>query len=118
MNYWQDGEYIAFGTGAYGYVNGIRYRYSSDFKDFIYKKGIVEKIIEEKITKDEKKREKIMLSLRLSDGLPKEYIQKSENKIFVEKLINQGLATESPNTYSLTPKGFLVSNSIINELIN
>ena len=118
MNYWQDGEYLAFGAGAYGYVDGIRYRYSSDFKDFIYKKGIVDRIIEEKITEDEKIREKIMLSLRLSDGLSKEFVKKPEDKAFFERLINQELAIEKPEAYALTPKGFLVSNSIINQILN
>jgi oxygen-independent coproporphyrinogen-3 oxidase len=118
MNYWQDGEYIAFGAGAYGYADGIRYRYSSDFRDFIYKKGFAEKITEEKITETEKRKEKIMLSLRLSDGLSKEYIRGKKDTEFFQRLISRGLATEKPDAYALTPKGFLVSNSIINELMD
>lgn len=110
LKYWQCEEYIGIGPSAHMFVNGKRYFYPRDMEFFL--KG------NQPIFDDNGggSQEKIMLGLRLTGGIEKTMLsQTAIGK--TPKLINAGYMTESQNIIALTPKGFLISNSIIAELI-
>lgn len=115
-SYWQGKNYIAFGAGAYGYENKIRYHYPADISGFINSDGKPEKIIDEILSKEDLTEEKILLSLRTSDGINTSFFNK-EMLSFAEILLKKGLAEIDGNRFFLTPKGFLLSNGIIAEFL-
>lgn len=115
--YWKLNEYIGIGPSAHSFFEGKRFYYERNMQSFI------ENIITDDGAGGDEE-EFIMLSLRLADGLNfNEYKKRfgkdiPENLIkTAEKYINAGLMKTSGNSISFTPKGFLVSNTIISELI-
>lgn len=116
-NYWRCGEYIGIGPSAHSFFEGKRFFYSRGMDDFNNNK-----LSFEGTGGDEE--EFIMLSLRLKSGLnysefedkfgytlPSYIIKKAK------KYEKYGYTNVTDKAISFTPKGFLVSNSIISELI-
>lgn len=117
LKYWNLDDYIGIGPGAHSFLNGRRFYYERDMKSF-----------KDNIIKDEgvggNKEEFIMLQLRLKKGLDinkyKEAFGEELPKDFyikAEKYIKSGFLNKSGNRLFFTAKGFLVSNSIITELL-
>jgi oxygen-independent coproporphyrinogen-3 oxidase len=122
MCYWTQQQYFAFGPSACGFDGIHRYRINCSAKDYISKNGIITPSVEETLDTDQLFSEKVMLSLRLSDGTDAETLAKiCENETkqrFVDQLISSFLARiNESGGLSLTDRGFLVSNSIISELM-
>lgn len=99
LKYWELDDYLGIGASAHSLWNGKRFYYDKDFN----------KIYEEKSDDTE---EKIMLGLRLNKGIDKSLV-----KANYSKFVNAGFMTETDKKIALTPKGMLVSNYIISELI-
>ncbi len=115
LKYWHCEEYIGFGPSAHSYHKGKRYFLPDSIEDF-FKAPMSYKITDDAAGGYD---ERIMLGLRLKEGIAlDDYPEKahiiSERS---EKFIKAGLMTKQNNRLSLTPKGFLVSNSIISDLI-
>lgn len=98
--YWELVEYLGLGKSAHSFWKGKRFFYDENM-------GIVQDGIGG--TTDER----IMLGLRLTKGISKALVQKPYNHF-----IKMGLMAENEENIFLTPQGMLVSNMIINELIN
>ena len=118
FRYWKDEEYLGIGPSAHSFIEGKRFYYSRNLDDF-YNNNLVDDGVGGDIE------EYIMLSLRLKEGLELNKLQEKYNftlnKNFVQranKLKSEGLITFENNIISLTKEGFLVSNTIINYLIN
>lgn len=116
--YWELENYLGLGPGAHSYVNGKRFCFESDTKSFI--DG--EKAIFDSEGGDAE--EYIMLKLRLKKGLSLSELQRLYgNKPLIkikEKapfLKEQGLVEFDGERLSLTRDGYLLSNSVICELI-
>ena len=114
-SYWEGNEYIAFGCGAYGYLNGIRYHYQKDLQNYIQNNGLLEPQIDEALSPEAIFEEKRMLSLRTNRGISKKDLNSRQLRFF-RQLAAQKLALETSQSFILTAKGFLVSNSIIAEM--
>ncbi len=124
--YWTGGEYLGFGPSASSDFAGKRFTLVADLQSYIsgIRTGgdIMEDIQE--IPLRERAGEYIMLRLRTSAGIsPEEY-----EKLFMlpfqplEDILkkHQAYARATQNSdgkWSLTPKGFLVSNDIISDLL-
>ena len=119
--YWQQKDYIGCGAGAVGCVNGVRYRKHTDIEEYIKNPHYIS--IEDRLTQDDMKKEYIMLGLRTIDGVSEDvYRQRfdcgfeAEIKNVLDKYIPEYVAFEN-GSYHFTEKGFLVSNSILSELL-
>ncbi len=97
--YWLLDDYLGIGKSAHSFWHSRRFYYNENME-----------IIDDGAGGD--RDEKIMLGLRLTRGIDKSLVSKPYGH-----LIKAGLLTESENNLSLTPKGMLVSNAVINELI-
>jgi len=116
--YWELENYLGLGPGAHSYFDGKRFYFESDTDSFI--KG--EKAVFDSFGGDAE--EYIMLRLRLKKGLnlselkdlygEKPLIKIKEKAPFLKE---QGLIDFQGERLFLTRKGFLLSNSIISELI-
>ncbi len=120
--YWEQEKYLAFGTGAYGFDGKNRYHFEKNVMDFISLNGQFKPVTDEILDSEQLRSEKIILGLRMSDGIGKdifaEICKDIHKKRFCENLIKNELASVLPNgNFALTPKGWLVSNTIIEELM-
>lgn len=118
LRYWQTKEYLGIGPSAHSFVNGKRFYYNRNIEDF-YNNIIIEDGAGGDIN------EYIMLALRLKDGLSLDILKSkydytpSQNLLKrVNKLKDEHLVKFADKTISLTADGYLVSNTIINYLID
>lgn len=116
-NYWKCKEYIGIGPSAHSFYQGKRFYYDRDLSKFKTAEPIVD-------CDGGDKEEFIMLSLRLKTGLIfKEYETKYGEPLphFTIQKIKQyskmGYMKIDDNKACFTPKGYLVSNLILSELI-
>ncbi len=124
--YWTGGEYLGFGPSASSDFAGKRFtlvRSLDEYVKGIRKGGDIMDEIQE-IPLRERAHEYIMLRLRTSGGIsPEEYehtyiLPFEPLEAVLERHAAYGLAYKSSDgRWALTPKGFLVSNSIINDLL-
>lgn len=119
LKYWHDEEYISFGPSAHSFCDGKRYYYERDLEKYI---TAPEKIFD---GDGGDKKEYAMLALRLTEGLKAgAYEEKFGEKIsaqfetLAEEYRKYGLMKKVANTYSMTPQGFLISNTIIGNLVD
>ncbi len=115
--YWKCGEYIGIGPSAHSFYKGKRFYYERNMKKFA--KNI---IVADGDGGSED--EFIMLSLRLKSGLDFKEYEKRYNRPLSLTFINKtnkyckmGFMESDEKHVCFTPKGFLVSNSIISDLI-
>lgn len=99
IKYWELVPYLGIGASAHSFWNGNRFYYDKDFNVIDDGKG-------------GSKEEKIMLGFRLKKGIKKSLIKRD-----LTSYINAGYMEELGENIAFTPKGFLVSNTIISKLI-
>lgn len=121
--YWQDGDYLAFGASASGYLGGTRYYFPSDIAEY---EAMIDsgKILG--ITDDEadEKADYIMMRLRLIEGLSfSEYqarfgedLQAAKQKE-IARLVEQKLIGIDGDRLRILPQALFISNAVISELI-
>lgn len=120
LKYWKYDDYYAFGASAHGFVNGVRYSYPRDIKQYIETNG--ENYIIEQYDKCDVQ-EYLMLRLRLTEGLNLKELSCKYNvdidgliKVS-DKFIKYDLMQKNNDNVYLNPKGFLLSNYIISEFM-
>lgn len=118
LKYWNCEEYLGIGAAAHSFVDGRRFFYSRSAASFI--NGVPP--VDDGNGGDPE--EYIMLALRLTEGLSEEkYVSKFGKELpdsFRKKsgfFAGKGLMKTEKGCYSLTEEGFLLSNSVICELI-
>ena len=97
--YWLLAPYLGIGATAHSYWNGRRFYYDEALNKLDDGEGGT-------------KEEQIMLGLRLKKGIKKSLIERD-----LAPYISAGLMEESGDNIRFTPRGFLVSNTILAELI-
>ena len=117
LKYWHMEEYAGFGPGAHSDFGGVRYAYIRDLDSYLSGRLVLsESESDDTLTRDY---EYVMLSLRTVEGIDRRRFELTYRQRFqpMEELFLQyegaGLATRTEQGWRLTPRGFLVSNSII-----
>ncbi len=112
--YWRDEEYLGIGPAAHSYMDGKRFYFERSLDGFLSGNEPVA----DGTGGDAE--EKIMLKLRLCEGLKREDLISFENgdeiysaALKAAKNLPKNLINVQDNVISLTAEGFLVSNSII-----
>lgn len=98
LKYWNLVDYLGIGKSAHSFWQGERFFYDCNFKKISDGTG-------------GGRDEKIMLGLRLNKGIEKSLID-----VDYSELVKAGLLVDGNDRISLTPKGMLVSNYVINYL--
>ncbi len=118
LHYWHCDEYLGIGPSAHSFLNGKRFYYERDFESFLQ---LCRPIAD---TDGGSEEEYIMLALRLNEGLSdKKYYERFskhiDKTVFIkaQKFCDMGLLEIENDCIKLNEKGFLLSNSIISELI-
>tara|TARA_Y100001970_G_scaffold292463_1_gene433840 strand:+ start:3176 stop:4396 length:1221 start_codon:yes stop_codon:yes gene_type:complete len=123
---WSGYEYLGFGIGAHSFFKRMRWSNKNSIKlylDDLHKK-IMPVGFEEELSKKQLATEFIMLSLRQRKGFNIDVWQnkfglelKKKQLDFTKSLCDSGLAFWEDNNLCLTPKGFLISDRIILEIL-
>lgn len=127
--YWENRSYYGFGMGAASYVNGQRFnrpRTRAEYYDWVEKGAVVDSL---PLDWEDILLEKLMLGLRLAEGvslgeIKEEFGEEIVEKIFVclEPYFQEGWvefnAGETGNLRLTDPEGFLFSNTVLADLFN
>ncbi|MEG2396796.1 MAG: radical SAM family heme chaperone HemW [Oscillospiraceae bacterium] len=118
LKYWNLEPYLGLGPSAHSFIDGKRFYFERDIDKFISGCEPVFDCIGGDFE------EFVMLSLRLKEGLTEKktfdrFLYKIPKEIYEKANIYEknGYLTSDANGIYLTEKGFLISNSIISDLI-
>ncbi|MBQ3416664.1 MAG: radical SAM family heme chaperone HemW [Ruminococcus sp.] len=118
LRYWYDEEYLGLGPSAHSFIDGKRFYYPDDIKEFYANNTVFE-------STGGDSDEYMMLRLRLKEGLNfqqyRERFGKNVDDRIIRKassLLPEQLVELSDDSLRLTVKGFLVSNAIIAYLLD
>lgn len=126
MKYWTLGDYWGFGPSAHSLVGKKRFSYMRDRAGYIEALRSGDEIIDRIETINEAARcgEYLMLGLRTVQGIRADMLEKKYLTFFdeIEKVLLKyhklGYADFDGESWFLTPKGFLVSNRIIGDVLD
>ncbi len=116
--YWRRGEYIGIGPAAHSFYMGRRFSVPANTREFIKRSGSLfltdtDYQATVPLNAEETEEERIMLGLRLADG-----VRLSGEKLDIAaKFAANGYGSIYGDIFALNEKGFRVSNAIISELI-
>ena len=118
LKYWNLDEYLGIGPSAHSFIDNKRFYYSYSISEFLDNPQILSEPCENL------EQEYIMLRLRLNEGLIykkfKEKFGYSISETYIskaKKYSNTGFLVLNKSGIRLTPRGFLVSNKIISDII-
>lgn len=127
LKYWDDGvSYLGIGVAAHSYIDGYRYYNTKRLDTYIddMKDGKSAVYSREYVSDEERREERIMLSLRTTKGLDLEKFKKDFNEDLlrthtdvINRFIDKGMVEVKDNFLRIKNAYFAVSNSIIVELI-
>lgn len=110
LTYWEGYDYIGIGKSAHGRIGLLATTYPKHI---------------EKLSKKERAEELVIMGLRLKEGINKQRFETISGLNFnnfvnfqnLKKMIELGLVVDNETTFKTTPKGSLLINHIINEII-
>ncbi|MCM1165332.1 MAG: radical SAM family heme chaperone HemW [Lachnospiraceae bacterium] len=111
LKYWRRGEYLGIGAAAHSFYGGKRFAVARDLRGFIDSPRQIEVVTDEAPDEFE---ERVMLGLRLSEGIPRELWERVRGAL---PLIPEQYYKIENERLALTAEGFLVSNGIISTLL-
>ena len=126
LKYWNGDEYLGFGPNASSDFGGQRFTIIRDLEGYMEGIRFGGQVLQEvqKVPPRERAGEYLMMRLRTVSGLdPKEYEKRyllpfAPLQASLEQCRARGLAQKTyDGRWHLTPNGFLVSNSIISDLL-
>ena len=117
LKYWLLDDYLGIGPSAHSLIKNRRFYFDRDLKGFLSSENVWENTKFESVGNTEE--EKIMLNLRLTDGLDLKTLKKdtSHLKKKCEEFAKIKMGKLEGDIFSLTPQGFLLSNYIIEQCI-
>lgn len=123
LRYWQRGDYLGIGAAAHSFFEGVRRFFPADRAAFqtLAAQPEIGWIEDEPVNEAE---EVLMLSLRTAAGCTMDALAACAGSAAAKQIGNQlaalipaGYAMQTADGYALTPKGMLVSNTILSDLM-
>jgi putative oxygen-independent coproporphyrinogen III oxidase len=122
--YWRAAEYLALGPGACGFVGDVRYGNVKPVSRYCaaVEAGALPIDTVERLTPRQRLGEKLMLGLRLADGVPRAWLDAriagdAALARRVETWGRAGVMVERGEQVALSEGGFLVSDAVFAELL-
>ncbi len=119
LRYWRREEYLGLGVAAHSFFKDVRFFAPRDIASFcaledfsLQSKFYTKNPLEEYDAAEEA----LMLSLRTSDGYPLSALP-PQSKGYINQLLSAKYASIANQKLCLTPRGMLVSNTIISDLL-
>ncbi len=119
LGYWSGGDWWGAGPGAHSHVGGVRWwnvkhpaRYAA-----MLAQGCSPAAGREVLDAQDRLTERVMLGLRLADGLPRDVLDEA-GTIAAHRAVTDGLLTDAPGArLVLTPRGRLLADAVVRELV-
>ncbi len=110
--YWNGTDYIGLGLSAHSKIGNCRFSFTEKMDEFLNNADLS---FDEctPLTEEDKRQEQIMLGLRTDKGAPLSLLNLQK----VQKYIDGGLGQIQEDHFVLNEQGFLVSNTIIADLM-
>lgn len=124
MIYWKGGEYAAFGAGASGFLNGVRFTWEPNPERYIrqVQSGAIRPSVSETVT--DPVGEAIILRLRLAEGVSYRDMEQTFGpnwskpyETVIEQHTKNGLLTKTEKNFALTDRGFDLANYVMSDFI-
>ena len=112
--YWALSEYLGFGPGAPSAFGGERFALARDLDAYLAGHTVYSECSAPSAR--ERETERVMLALRTTRGVAADTLPEAARRI-LRNCEAHGLAHLSGGFYALTPRGFLVSNAILVDLL-
>ena len=127
IRYWKCEEYLGFGPAAHSFIDGKRFSYTKEFKNYIFDPTDFTSRLDENndISLEEQAKEFVMLGFRMVQGINVAEYNERYNDDFnarykedLQHYIDLGFIIPTAQGYRLSENGFLVSNTILGDLLN
>jgi oxygen-independent coproporphyrinogen-3 oxidase len=123
--YWRAEEYLGLGPGACGYLDNVRYGNVKPVERYgaMVAGGLPPVGTHETLTPRQRLAERLILGLRLGDGVPGEWIEErlaagpGRLRAVLDAWRERGLLIERDGRVRLTEAGFLLSDALFIELL-
>jgi putative oxygen-independent coproporphyrinogen III oxidase len=114
MGYWEGRPYLGLGAGAHSHRDGIRWWNVRPPQQYMAQVAVGQKPIggEERLTEEERRLERLLLGLRMADGITEELT----DSVRVDSFVAEGLARRAGSRVALTDRGLFVANEVVLEL--
>jgi len=116
--YWRGADWWGVGPGAHSHVGGVRWwnvKHPTAYADRLGA-GASPAYAREILEDEDRRVERVLLEVRLSDGLPLDTLEQSGRAV-VPDLVARGLATEERDRLVLTRAGRLLADAVVRELL-
>lgn len=126
VKYWMDGEWLAFGCGAHGCRDGVRWRVVSATEDYVARVGRGETVRagERRLTPDDAAAEAAFMGLRLASGVDLDVLRGRYGVDLwarvgdrLEPAVEAGLLGRDGGRIRLSRNGMLVANEIMSVFV-
>jgi oxygen-independent coproporphyrinogen-3 oxidase len=125
VKYWTDGDYLGFGPSAHSYAAGRRWANVADLGGWLDAAGSAAARVEDPQPPVVRAREALLAGLRLLEGIDLERLQRryaaplpKAGDPIVEEMRRAGLVSLEGTRLSLTRRGRLVSNEVLERLLS
>lgn len=115
--YWTGGHWWGAGPGAHSHVGGVRWwnvKHPAAYADRLAA-GTSPALAYEQLSDDDRRVERILLELRLRDGLPVLALDRN-GRAQVARLVEEGLVTLATERLILTRRGRLLADAVVRDL--
>ena len=121
LKYWRGQEYLGVGPAAHSFLDGRRFYFPRDLAGFVNSSDPWEQVVQD--GSGGEAQEQLMMRLRLREGIDLGWFARSfslelepmyKRAQFLQK---HGLLELQEGRLFLTPQGFLLSNSVISDLL-
>ncbi|HEV8420843.1 MAG TPA: radical SAM family heme chaperone HemW [Actinomycetota bacterium] len=115
MGYWEGRPYLGLGAGAHSYRGDVRWWNVRPPQQYMAAVASGRKPIggEERLTDEEQRLERLLLGLRVADGILANQVDRSR----VESLLREGMAERHGLQLALTERGLFLTNEIVLDLV-
>jgi oxygen-independent coproporphyrinogen-3 oxidase len=111
VGYWRGRPYLGLGAGAHSFREGRRWWNVRPPQEYLrlLEEGRLAVGGQEVLTEDERQLERLLLGLRVADGVPEGWVERSR----AEDLVADGLARWTSDGIGLTDRGMLLANDLV-----
>jgi oxygen-independent coproporphyrinogen-3 oxidase len=116
--YWRGGDWWGVGPGAHSHVGGVRWwnvKHPAAYADRIHA-AVSPAQGRETLSAEDRRVERVLLELRLKEGLPLDVLDAS-GRAAVPEQVARGLVTIAGDRLVVTDKGRLLADGVVRELL-
>jgi len=116
--YWKGGDWWGVGPGAHSHVGGTRWwnvKHPAAYAERI-RAGLSPAHARETLTDEDRRVERVLLELRLVDGLPIDVLDDA-GRAAIPAQVEQGLVVQRADRLVLTDRGRLLADAVVRDLL-